>query len=73
MDKAGIARAVLSLAGPGVQAEPDARIAIRRARDANDFLAREIQRRPDRYSASRICPCRTPRPRRTSWSAASRS
>ena len=50
MDKAGIARAVLSLAGPGVQAEPDARIAIRRARDANDFLAREIQRRPDRYS-----------------------
>ena len=50
MDKGGIARAVLSLAGPGVQAEPDARIAIRRARDANDFLAREIQRRPDRYS-----------------------
>ena len=38
------------IAGPGVQAEIDARIAIRRARDANDFLAREIQRRPDRYS-----------------------
>jgi 2,3-dihydroxybenzoate decarboxylase len=50
MDKAGIARAVLALAGPGVQAETDARIAIRRARDANDFLAREIQRRPDRFS-----------------------
>src|SRR5687768_7649776 len=50
MDKAGISRAVLGLAGPGVQAETDARIAIRRARDANDFLAREIQRRPDRYS-----------------------
>ena len=50
MDGAGIERAVLSIAGPGVQAETDARIAIRRARDANDFLAREIQRRPNRYS-----------------------
>ncbi len=50
MDAAGIERAVLSIAGPGVQAEIDARIATRRARDANDFLAREIQRRPNRYS-----------------------
>lgn len=50
MDKAGIARAVLGLAGPGVQAERDAATAIRNARSANDFLAREIQKRPDRYS-----------------------
>ena len=42
MDRAGIARAVLSLAGPGVQAERDATTARRKARDANDFLAREI-------------------------------
>ncbi len=50
MDKAGIARSVLSLAGPGVQAEHDAKKAVRKAIEANDFLAREIQKRPDRYS-----------------------
>ena len=50
MDRAGIARAVLSIAGPGVQAERDAAIATRRARESNDFLADEIQKRPDRYS-----------------------
>lgn len=50
MDEAGIARAVLSIAGPGVQAETDAATAVRRARESNDFLAREIARRPDRYS-----------------------
>jgi 2,3-dihydroxybenzoate decarboxylase len=37
------------LAGPGVQVEPDAKIACRKARDANDFLAREIEKQPDRY------------------------
>jgi len=50
MDRAGIARSVLSIAGPGVQSEPDNAIALRRAREANDFLAREIQKRPDRYA-----------------------
>jgi 2,3-dihydroxybenzoate decarboxylase len=50
MDRAGIARAVLSLSGPGVQAERDTQTAIRNARAANDFLAREVQKRSDRYS-----------------------
>ena len=50
MDEAGITRAVLALAGPGVQAERDATIAVRRARAANDFLAQQIEKRPDRYS-----------------------
>jgi len=50
MDRAGIARAVLSIAGPGVQAERDTATATRRARESNDFLAREIEKRPDRYS-----------------------
>src|SRR5712671_330738 len=50
MDRAGIARAVLGLAGPGVQAERDTATAIRNARAANDFLAREVEKRPDRYS-----------------------
>src|SRR5215469_18773128 len=50
MNEAGIARAVLGLAGPGVQAERDTATAIRRARAANDFLANQIERRSDRYS-----------------------
>ncbi|HWF94847.1 MAG TPA: amidohydrolase family protein [Xanthobacteraceae bacterium] len=50
MDRAGIARAVLSLSGPGVQIERDTAIACRKARQCNDVLAREIQKRPDRYS-----------------------
>jgi len=50
MDEAGITRAVLALAGPGVQAERDATTAVRRARAANDFLAQQIEKRPDRYS-----------------------
>jgi 2,3-dihydroxybenzoate decarboxylase len=50
MARAGIARSVLSISGPGVQAERDAATAVRRAREANDFLAREVDKRPDRYS-----------------------
>jgi len=50
MDSAGITRAVLGLTGPGVQVERDTATAIRKAREANDFLAREVQKRPDRYS-----------------------
>jgi 2,3-dihydroxybenzoate decarboxylase len=50
MDRAGIAKSVLSIAGPGVQSEPDVATATRAARGANDFLAREVQKRPDRYS-----------------------
>jgi 2,3-dihydroxybenzoate decarboxylase len=50
MEAAGIARAVLSLSGPGVQIERDTAVACRKARECNDVLAREIQKRPDRYS-----------------------
>ena len=51
MDKAGIERAVLALAGPGVrQAEKDPATAVSTAKAGNDFLAKEIQKRPDRYS-----------------------
>jgi len=50
MDRAGVARAVLSLAGPGVQSEPDAAVAVRMAAAANDHLARELRKRPDRYA-----------------------
>jgi 2,3-dihydroxybenzoate decarboxylase len=50
MDGAGITRSVLSIAGPGVQAERDAATAVKVARAGNDFLAREVEKRPDRYS-----------------------
>lgn len=50
MDKAGIERSVLSLAGPGVQAEHDVAKATRKAIEANDFLAAEIRKNPTRYS-----------------------
>jgi 2,3-dihydroxybenzoate decarboxylase len=51
MDRAGISRAVLSLAGPGVQIERDTATACRKARECNDFLAHEVQKRSNRYSA----------------------
>ncbi len=50
MDKAGIRRAVLAVAGPGAQRERDTAKAIRDARSSNDFLAKEIQKQPNRYS-----------------------
>jgi 2,3-dihydroxybenzoate decarboxylase len=50
MDRAGISRSVLALTGPGVQAEKDPRVAVKRAKEANDFLAGEVRRRPDKFS-----------------------
>ena len=50
MDEAGLDVAVLSLSGPGVQIEPNTRVAVRLASEANDRLAVEVQRRPERYA-----------------------
>lgn len=49
MDRNGIAFAVLSLAGPGVQVEKDPALAVRRAREANDFLAGKMAATPKRF------------------------
>jgi len=49
MDQNQIDFAVLSLAGPGVQVEKDAAVALRKSKSANDFLAGEIQKHPSRY------------------------
>ncbi len=49
MDAAGIELAVLGIAGPGVQAEGVIATETRKAKESNDYLAREIQARPDRY------------------------
>lgn len=49
MDKNQVDFCVLSLAGPGVQIEPDTRTAVRLARIANDRLANEMHKQPKRY------------------------
>lgn len=49
MDEAGVDIAVLSISGPGVQAEPDPAAAVKLARDANDRLAEEVGKQPARY------------------------
>jgi 2,3-dihydroxybenzoate decarboxylase len=49
MDAGGVSRAILSLAGPGVQAEASSAVAVRLAHHCNDLLAEEIQKVPDRY------------------------
>ncbi len=49
MDEAGIGMSLLSLAGPGVQEEPDAGVATARATAANDYLAGKIQDKHERY------------------------
>ncbi|HZR72230.1 amidohydrolase family protein [Bradyrhizobium sp.] len=61
MDEAGIEIMVLSQTGPAVQAEPDATIAIKRARENNDFLAKQIQRRPTRYAGFATLAMHSPR------------
>src|SRR5205085_6607349 len=60
MDRAGIARAVLGLAGPGGPAERDPATAIRNAGSANDFLARETPQRPDRHAGFAHLPTQDP-------------
>jgi 2,3-dihydroxybenzoate decarboxylase len=61
MDQAGIARSVLAIAGPGVQSQRDAAIALRHARESNNFLAEEVQKRPDRYSGFGHLPMQDPK------------
>jgi 2,3-dihydroxybenzoate decarboxylase len=51
MDKHGMQMMILSLNAPAIQAIPDTRRAIDLARKANDFLAAEVKKRPDRFQA----------------------
>jgi 2,3-dihydroxybenzoate decarboxylase len=60
MDSGGIELSVLSLTTPGVQGEKDTATAVRLARQANDFLAREVQKRPQRYGGFAAVPMQDP-------------
>ena len=49
MDRHGMQMMILSLNAPAIQAIPDAKKATETARRANDFLAREVAKRPSRF------------------------
>ena len=60
MDKHGIATMILSLNAPAVQAIPDTKRADEIARRANDYLAEQVARRPDRFQAFAAMPMQDP-------------
>src|ERR1700758_2883765 len=60
MDKHGIATTILSLNAPAVQAIPDTKRADEIARRANDYLAEQVARRPDRFQAFAALPMQDP-------------
>jgi 2,3-dihydroxybenzoate decarboxylase len=60
MDKHGIEMMILSLNAPAVQAIHDVKQAIMVARQANDVLAAEVRKRPDRFAAFAALPMQDP-------------
>jgi len=60
MDRHGMAMMILSLNAPAVQAIPDPARAAEIARRANDRLAEEVAKRPDRFQALAALPMQDP-------------
>ncbi len=60
MDQHGIEMMILSLNAPAVQAIHDTRRATEVARMANDALASEVQKRPDRFASFAALPMQDP-------------
>ena len=60
MDASGLDVQVLSLNSPGIQAEPDAAVAVRAARQVNDVLAGVIGEHPDRFKGFAALPLQDP-------------
>ena len=60
MDKYGVEMMILSLNAPAIQAIPDADIAIQTAQKSNNFLAEQIQNRPDRFAGLAALPMQDP-------------
>src|SRR5262249_61099910 len=56
MDESGVAVMILSLNAPAVQAIHDVKQAIAVARQANDLVADEVRKRPDRFAAFAALP-----------------
>ena len=60
MDAHGVEIMILSLNAPAVQAVPDAKKANELSRQANDYLAEEIAKRPDRFRGFAALPLQDP-------------
>src|SRR5256885_4336056 len=60
MDASGVELMIASLNAPAVQAIWDVKRAIAVAREANDVLAAEIQKRPDRFAGFAALPMQNP-------------
>src|SRR6476620_8584244 len=60
MDKHGVELMILSLNAPSIQAIPDTKTAIAVARQANDVLAGEVRKRPNRFAAFAALPMQDP-------------
>src|SRR5204863_4565915 len=60
MDQHGMQMMLLSLNAPAVQAIPDPKKADEIARRANDFLAEQVLKRPDRFQALAALPMQDP-------------
>lgn len=60
MDKYDVGMMILSLNAPAVQAIPDVKRAIEVARRANDVLAEQVAKRPDRFAALAALPMQDP-------------
>jgi gamma-resorcylate decarboxylase len=60
MDKHGIEMMILSLNSPAIQSIPNTKRAAEVARMANDALAEEVRKRPDRFAAFCALPLQDP-------------
>ncbi|MES2188792.1 MAG: amidohydrolase family protein [Pseudomonadota bacterium] len=60
MDANGMEMMLLSLNAPAVQGIPDAKLANELAHRANDYLAEQVARRPDRFQALAALPMQDP-------------
>lgn len=70
MDRLGVDMQVLSLAAPGLQVQPDPRVAVADARKANDYLAGIVKRHPDRFAGFAALPLQEPEATATELSRA---
>jgi 2,3-dihydroxybenzoate decarboxylase len=60
MDEFGMDMMILSLNAPAIQAIPDPKQANEIARKANDYLAENVRKRPDRFQALAALPLQDP-------------
>lgn len=60
MDESGLDMQVLSLNSPGLQAEPNAALAVDQAKIVNDILAEAVRKHPTRYQGFAALPLQDP-------------